>query len=138
MTLTGSGRLQPPMPSAMSMPWWCSQDSHESRGLSSQGDGYNSFEDIDTMVSIKPGVMSEIKPGAMLDDINQEFIQAHEGIENFRDIKPRTYVTVGFYFDWEFDWSNECYIFLRTRRGEEHIKFYFEKYLMAFADQTVN
>ena len=27
--------------------------------------------------------------------------------------------------------------FFRARRGEKHIKFYFEKYLMAFADQIV-
>lgn len=92
----------------------------------------NTLEQIRVMLAIKPGCMTQIKKGATIDDIDDEFIKNNVGIGKFRDVPPKSYIDVNCYHNWNFDWSNALYLFLETRGEEKHLSFYMGKYFIAF------
>jgi len=57
----------------------------------------------------------------------------------YRDIPPRSSVSLHtYYYEWEFDWSNQINIFIKTRETEKRIAFYLEKYYVGYNSKTDN
>jgi hypothetical protein len=90
----------------------------------------NTATTIDTLLAIYPRTISKMSAELTIDDITDEFIRKHKGIQKYTTIKPGTYITVGKYYMWEFDFTNGCFIYLKSNTTEKHLRFDFDGYFI--------
>ena len=91
----------------------------------------NSLEEIEVLMFIKPRAMEKLKSIKKIEDIKDDFIDS-VCVRKCVGIPSKSYIRDTIFFDWDFDWSNERWIWIRAPGGEEHLHFYMERYFIAF------
>ena len=60
------------------------------------------------------------------------------GEHEYKDIESKSTIFVKSYFDWDFDWSNQINIYLKTGKKELYLGFLMKKYFPAWTDKVEN
>lgn len=91
---------------------------------------------IDILVENPP--LSKMGSNPTIDEIDNELLKSCEWVFIHKNIAPKSYVELCVrYFDWEFDWSIETTLFLRTEEIEKHLNFKMPIYFIAYKEQPV-
>ena len=94
----------------------------------------NTTTTIDTLLAIYPRTMAKMSAELNIDDITDNFIRHNKGIQKFTRIKPGSYIAIGKYYMWEFDFTNGCFIYLKSNTKEKHHRFDFDGYFIVTSD----
>lgn len=91
----------------------------------------NSSEEIEAMIVVSPGAFQYINTKGKMEDIKDDMIDGI-GVKKYFRIPPKSYIRDTIYQDWDFDWSNQRYVWIKTRGKGKRLHFYMEKYFIAF------
>jgi len=86
----------------------------------------NSLEEIEVIILVRTIVFDRIDTIEKIEDIEKDGV----GFRKYLGIPAKSCFKIYEYYDWEFDWSDGIYAWIKTRSKEERLHFYMEKYFI--------
>jgi hypothetical protein len=90
----------------------------------------NTQETIDSIIVIAPGWLKAATEDTALSATEPSLVD-NIGVRRYEEVPPKSYVELTTCFDWDFDWSNNRYVILKTRGREEHLRFNIDRDVVA-------